>query len=91
MLSVGRSVLKNIEHETNPTKAQSLSQFLASSAGIDPLFGRQCGASVVGDALGPHAPPISYATHLLSNRATSFRTLPKGSDDRGKVVTHQTV
>jgi hypothetical protein len=29
MLSVGRSVLKNIEHETNPTKAQTLSQFFA--------------------------------------------------------------
>ena len=91
MLSVGRSVLKNIEHETKLTKAQTLNQISVSSAGIDPLFGRQCGASVVGDALGPHAPPISYATHLLSNRASSFRTLPKGSDDRGKVVTHQTV
>ena len=86
MLSVGRSVLKNIEHETNPTKAQSLSQFSPSSAGIDPLFGRQCSASVV---LATHW--TARATHLLSNRASSFRTLPKGSDDRDKAVTHQTV
>ena len=60
MLSVGRSVLKNIQHETNLRKAQSLSQFFGSSAGIDPLFGRQFSASVVGDALDRtgHPSPI---------------------------------
>ena len=57
---------------------------LQASFDTTPLLGQRHVASAL-------APARTGRTHLLSNRATSFRTLPKGSDDRGKAVTHQTV